>query len=473
MSPHPSNFVVNYEGLLPDARLVRRGEKLWNQLSMTPCSSIRRISTTAAEQKANYRFLNNDRVTEEAFSREAARRIQAMSGGRHLLCIQDTSEINLGRHKGRLAPNSGLGASDNADSEHCFKLHPGLVVDAQTMNPLGFSAIKVFARPVDRPNKTQRDYARQPIEQKESYKWIEVAQRSKKVLKQAASLTFIEDREGDIYEQFARVPDDSVHLLVRSRTTRKLAGGKDLYEQLAGCEPAGSYCVKLLTDKRTQQFKRTATLELRYLSARLQRPANLRGENCPETIEVTCIGVKETDQNVANPVDWKLITTHQPENFAQALQLVEWYSRRWYIEQLFRLLKKQGFEIEQAQLESGWAIRKLAVMQLTALLKILQMNMAYNQPEEEEGQPLEEVFDSEQIQALQLANKKLQGKTSKQQNQNDPHQLKWAAWIVGRLGGWKGYDSQGPPGVVTLKRGLDKLNHLVEGIQLAKDVSTQ
>lgn len=467
----PSNFTVNYTGLLRDARLERRGKKLWNQLSMTPCSSIRRISSTNAEQRANYRFLNNERVTEDAFTAEAARRVEAMSDGRHLLCIQDTCEVNLSSHKGRLKAGSGLGRSDNADSGYCFKLHPALVMDAESMNPLGFSHIKLFHRPHDLPDKHQRNYSRQPIEEKESYKWLEVAQASKQVLQNAASVTFIEDREGDIYEQFARIPEASVHLLVLSRATRKLVGGTDLYRQVNSCPVAGTYTVDVPTDKRKGQYRRQAELELRFMTCRLQCPANLRKNEYPSSIQVSCIAVKETDPAVETPIDWKLLTTHSIKDFSQALRMVQWYSSRWYIEQLFRLLKKQGFGLEQTELENGWAMRKLAVMQLTALLKIIQMNIAYSQPEG--GQPIEEVFDDQQIEVLQLLNKKLQGKTPKQQNLNDPSRTKWATWIVARLGGWKGYDSQGPPGVIALKRGLDRLNYIIEGVNLSKDVYTQ
>jgi hypothetical protein len=109
-------------------------------------------------------------------------------------------------------------------------------------------------------------------------------------------------------------------------------------------------------------------------------------------------------------------------------------------------------------------------MQMTALLKILQMHIAYADPEG--GQPIEEVFDIEQIEILKLMNIKLQGKSIKLQNHHNPKQTKWAAWIVGRIGAWKGYDSQGPPGVVALKRGLDRLSYIIEGTKLLKDVGT-
>jgi hypothetical protein len=136
----------------------------------------------------------------------------------------------------------------------------------------------------------------------------------------------------------------------------------------------------------------------------------------------------------------------------------------------FRLLKRQGFGIEQSELTSGWALRKLVILQLSALLKILQMNIAYSHPEG--GQPIEEVFDDEQIEVLHKLDKKLKGNTQKLQNNNDPKTTKWAAWIIARLGGWKGYDSQGPPGVIVLKRGFERLEFIIEGIRLEKDVGT-
>lgn len=429
------------------------------------------LSADIAEQRAYYRFLNNAKVKETELVAETAKRMEGLSTGRHLLCIQDTCEVNLQAHQGRLMAASGLGRSDNADSANCFKLHPGLVVDADHFTPLGFSHVKLFHRPEQRPSRLERNYKRQPIEEKESYKWIEVAQRSKEVLKEALSVTFIEDREGDIYEQFALIPEGKYHLLVRSKTTRELANGNSLYEDVGAAPMAGTYTIALPTDSRKQQYRREAHMELRYLTCWLQCPSNLRAKNYPDRIEVTCIEVRETGGNATSPIHWRSLTTHRVTTCQEALKLVGWYSARWHIEQLFRLLKKQGFGIEEAELESGWAVRKLVVMQMTALLKILQMNIAYNDPEG--GQPIEEVFDASQIEAMRRVARKLQGRTTKQQNHNDPKTTKWAAWVIGRLGGWKGYDSQGPPGVIALRRGLDRLTYIMEGMELARDVHTR
>jgi len=467
---HPKSFYPDFTGRLGDSRLEKRAMELWSKLSMHPSSTIRQIAGTWPDQKAYYRLLNNEKVHEDAIRDEISCRMSGLAKGRHLLCVQDTCEINLNGHKGRLKANSGLGRSDKSDTANCFKLHPGMVLDASTLNPLGFSYIKIFHRPEEMPDRIERNYKKQPIDEKESYKWIEVAEKSKDVLRDADIVTFIEDREGDIYEQFAIIPDEKHHLLLRSRTTRKLTTGESLYNKIDSEPISGKYTIELPTDNRKNQFKRTAHIDLRFGTYSIQCPESLKNKGYPESISISCISVKETGK-VTKPINWKLLTTHKIENFEQALLIVAWYGARWYIEQIFRLLKRQGFGIEETELESGWAIRKLVLLQLTALLKIIQMNIAYSQPEG--GQPIEEVFDDEQIEVLQRLNKKLQGSTLKLQNIHNPKTTKWAAWIIGRLGGWKAYDSQGPPGVIVLKRGLDRLGYIMEGIKLAKDMGTR
>jgi hypothetical protein len=148
--------------------------------------------------------------------------------------------------------------------------------------------------------------------------------------------------------------------------------------------------------------------------------------------------------------------------------------KRWYIEQLFRLLKKQGFEMEASQLESAWAIRKLAVLALHATLRILQLMYA---AEDENAQPIDEVFTKQEQRCLAQINKQLTGKTLKLSNSYKTRSLIWAKWIIARLGGWKGYKSQRPPGPITLKRGLDNFTQIFNGwclaLKLCGDMGTQ
>ena len=56
---------------------------------------------------------------------------------------------------------------------------------------------------------------------KESQRWLDGTTRAGEVLAAAKSITGVSDRESDIYEHFARRPDNT-HLIVRACQNRKI-----------------------------------------------------------------------------------------------------------------------------------------------------------------------------------------------------------------------------------------------------------
>ena len=60
-------------------------------------------------------------------------------------------------------------------------------------------------------------------------------------------------------------------------------------------------------------------------------------------------------------------------------------------------------------------------------------------------------------------------KTEKQKNPHQAGMLSWAAWVIARLGGWKGYQSESPPGPITINDGWKRFKSIYEGWTL-KDV---
>jgi hypothetical protein len=78
------------------------------------------------------------------------------------------------------------------------------------------------------------------------------------------------------------------------------------------------------------------------------------------------------------------------------------------------------------------------------------------------------VFAPEELAVLRALLPQCEGKTAKQQNPHPPDSLAWCAWIVARLGGWKGYrHSEGPPGPLTMRRGYERFCTLRDGYLLA------
>jgi hypothetical protein len=403
---------------------------------------------------------------------ELTNRCSGFVKGRHLLVIQDTTSFNLSNHYYRLKKDSGVGTiEDNLTLG--FFLHASLVMDSFTETALGYSDVQLWHRKYEDPNRaTKIKYL--PIEQKESYKWIAACIRSKERLKQAASITFIEDRDGDIYEQFATVPDSNTHLIIRSCKQRKLDDGTKLFDSLLEQKIAGTYQIKIIKDWRAKKVDRTALLQVRFKKIIIKRPTEYFKKDIATSIELYAVEAKEVNYTGKDRIFWRLLTTHSVNCFDQALEIIETYKKRWHIEQLFRLLKKQGFELEQSELESGWAIRKLAVLALNATLRVMQLMYA---TEDERIQPIDEVFDEKEQQCLLQLNNQLSGKTTKQSNPFKIKTLTWAKWIIARLGGWKAYQCEKPPGPITLKRGLDKFTQIFNGWCLAlkyyEDVGTQ
>ena len=83
-------------------------------------------------------------------------------------------------------------------------------------------------------------------------------------------------------------------------------------------------------------------------------------------------------------------------------------------------------------------------------------------------QKLLSVFNKEEQECIVLLNKHLEGKTEKLKNPYLKDSLAYAAWVIARLSGWSGYESQRPPGPIDFLTGLQRFTERFEGFMLAK-----
>jgi len=421
---------------------------------------LRKLGDDRAEQVKFRRFLLNEAVTVEEMVAHRALLVAATAGGRHVLAIQDTSEINYEAQRGR---KRGLGKVGNGSDVGLF-VHPVLAVDAVTEECLGLVDVQVWRR-----NKSKAaNYKSLAIEEKESYRWLKGAHQAKAVLAEASMVTVVDDRESDIYEKWARLPAARTHLLTRASRDRALADGGKLFLSLAGFAEAHRYMLDLPA-RPGKRSARQACLAVRFGHVRICRPVACSDPDAPLEIELFAIEVRELDPPAGEPaIVWRLLTTHAVESVAQALTVIGWYRLRWHIEQLFRTLKRQGLGIEQSVVEDGVALEKLAVIALVGATITMQLVLA--RAAGSHDPPAERAFDAKQIEVLRALQPTLQGRTRKQQNPYPPNSLAWAAWTIARLGGWTGYETERSTGPITMRDGLHRFNALVEGYELAKNV---
>ena len=423
---------------------------------------LRQLAGNRAREVQFGRWLANAKVTSGELMTNACARTGEVAAGRHVLAIQDTTELNHQAHAGRV---SGLGTVGNGSDVGMF-LHPLLAVDAADGTCLGLAHLHHW----NRTGKAAANYRQLPIEDKESHRWLEVAEAGKKCLSAASMVTIVADRESDIYEEWARLPDERTHLLTRACRDRMLATGGKLYAWIDAQPAQGAYCF----DAPARPGKRSAhqaRLTVRFGRIAIKRPASCPDKNAPERIELSVVEVKELPDSVVGdeaPIHWRLLTTHRIACVEDALRCVDWYRQRWNIEQLFRTLKKQGLNVESSQVETGEGLTKLACLAVQAAVRTMQLTLARDADSSAQAA---DVFDPEEIEVLQRILPTLEGKTEKQKNPHCPGSLAQAAWVVARLGGWKGYASEAKPGPITMLQGLQRVEAICQGWKLAtKDV---
>lgn len=417
------------------------------------------------------RWLRNEKVNESSLISAITQHCQQYVSGRDIICIQDTTEYNYNhRRNGRLNEDELGPVGNNIDVG--FFAHPTMVIDLDTSQSLGFSAMEVWTRDKDKLDKNQRKYKSLPIEQKESYRWISSAEQSKKTCQQARSITFIADREADIFELYERVPEENIDVLIRCRGDRLLyQKDESLYEHIEAQPVLGSYQIEVAENKKKGRTKHQATLDLKATKVNIQRPNRLNTSDSKPYVTMYAIEAREqaaTVQEDQPPVHWVLLTTSPVATYDQAMEVIRKYALRWQIEQLFRLTKSKGLNVEESQLETGRGLINLCLVALQVAIKILQLTQSREQAE---AIPATVVFTKLQILLLKTLIVKYEGKTVKQQNPFAEGSLSWASWIIARMGGWKGYNTQAKAGPLTFFRGYYQFIKMFELFELInKDV---
>ena len=163
------------------------------------------------------------------------------------------------------------------------------------------------------------------------------------------------------------------------------------------------------------------------------------------------------------PLPWRLVTALAVTILAEARDVVRLYRLRWRIEEVFRVLKSDGSDIGDSQLETAGRLLNLAALALVAATRIIQLAGA----RDGSARPATDVIAAGDIAAVAAIPGTLEGGGMRQKNPHGTGTLAWLSWVVARLGGWNCYYK--PPGPKTIARGLNRLDDRLEGFKAGNE----
>jgi len=441
---------------LGDKTLSERVEKTLDQLSSDPTASISGACGNPHQAKAVYRLLSNEKFTANAVlavSREETIRRIIESGERVVLIPQDTTTVNYSG----LRDTDGLGnISDNRNNLGIL-LHSAIAVSEQGQ-PFGLLSEKTWIRPQGEFGKKVKR-KQLPIEEKESYKWLETIDKANvaKALENVHCI-YVCDREGDLYELFAKAYLEGETYLCRRVQNRTVINKNEeelaLNKYLDELPAAGEIAVNVPRDSHTKRETRTATLEIKYGKALIKKPACLQtSDKTPLSVEVSLVSAREIDPPAGvSAISWQLVTNDSVETFDDAVTCVNRYTHRWKIETFHHVLKS-GCAIEKLQESTAEKLVKLIALYSVIALQIMILTyLARTNPDES----CETFFETNEWKILYKVVKKTKLAPEK------PPSIREAVFMIAKLGGFLARKSDGFPGVASIWRGLITLNSLLD-----------
>lgn len=448
---------------LHDARRQERLLTLARDFYARPTANIPQACSSRAKTKAAYRFLDHKETTMQTLLQPHYQATAARVARESIvLAVQDTTSLNYTAH----AATEGLGPIGSvAKGPQGLHLHSTLAFNVEG-TPLGFLDVQCWAR--DKEEAGQKEQRRKlPIEERESGKWLKSYRTLATVQAQLNNTTLVSvgDREADLYDLFreATQAPKGPKLLVRATHNRQLQDEQARLWETLEAQPASGIQV-LEVPRSGKRPARTARMAIRFAAVSLLPTTRhkTRYKGAP-AIPVWAILAQEQDapSNIES-LEWMLVTTLAVESFAQAIEKLMWYTRRWGIEVLHRTLKS-GCRIEQRQLGQVARLEACLAIDLVVAWRIYHLSKLGR---EVPDAPCTLYFEEAEWKALMVFTDRNPVPPSK------PPTMREATHRVAGLGGFLGRKGDGEPGTQTLWLGLQRLDDITEIYQVMSDVMT-
>jgi Transposase DNA-binding/Transposase Tn5 dimerisation domain len=435
--------------VLGDRRRTKRLVRYAAQAAADPSSSTPKQTESWKDCKAAYHLIDNGDVNFAAITAPHYAATRARTEGTWLV-ISDTTETHFpGGHVQGLGPTGDGGGRG-------FLLHSALMVRANGQEIAGLAAQVIrYRRKVKKEISGAKRLRRKD---RESVIWGQVVDQIG-AAPQGVRWIHVFDRGGDQFELYCRISRTQAGWVGRAaQLKRKIRAPQGTEMKLSAyleqLPLAGAYTLELPANMG--QPAREATMEVRFGPVIMPRPKHASAwvkESGIRDISMWVVEAREINPpKGVQPARWVLLTSEPVESFNAAWTVLEYYEKRWLVEEYHKALKT-GCRLEARQYETAKRLEAITGVLSILAVRLLQLKMvARDDPQ----RPANEVVPKKWIVMLQCLRKR----------------TPTTAWTVrefyremAKLGGFLGRKSDGEPGWLTLWRGFEKLHLCLRGAE--------
>jgi hypothetical protein len=474
-SKSPREWAVEHFGgaELGDIRRVDRAITIAEAMAASPGASLPQMFAHPYDLKAAYTFFRHPEATPDNLQAGHRDRVlcEMEKPGRYLL-LEDTSEV-LCTETGGIIGLGPVGASKAAQIG--FHLHSVLAVRwpsapdtapprRPTVEILGLADQQFHVRaPRAEEAKPQASLRRAlPADELESSLWEKASRRLGPAPdRQEVVWIKVADRGADIFDHYGECQRQNQRCLSRARQDRVLLTGDGkragrLFATVRATASAGALEVDLRA--RPGQAARQAHLQVSFTPVILRAP-QVAGQGPGARPPLRCVAVRIWEPSApagAAALEWILLTDLEVTNFEQACEVGQMYATRW-VEEEFHKALKTGMDAEGTQLKTAAAWFAIVAMKSVAALRLIELRERLRWTPEAPA----EASGLSQLE-LQVLRARLH---------KPLRTVAEVARAIGRLGGHLNRKSDGLPGWLTLWRGWQVLQTLVEGVVIARKLT--
>lgn len=380
---------------LGDARLLKRFHIIMANFVKNAQTNISTCFSKWSEIKGSYRFFDNEKVkpSKILFEHILRTRDRINESNSPILILHDTTFLDYKNRYKTANLDRVFRGKKSEDGSKGLILHNSLAIKSNGI-PIGlmhqkFVSRKTILHPERTISKKHEPHIK-PVQEKESYRWIEGIDKISN-LNLKNKVVHIADREGDFYEFLKYCNDKNNNFIVRAshnrainKINRREKAKNKLFDYFSALKE--NFQMEITYQINSDKKYRTANLSVSFKDFSFPPPPsrtiNKDGDNL-SNINLYGVYVKEINPpKDCKPLNWMLLTNLPVTSKDDAIEKVQWYTKRWSIE-VFHKILKSGCSVEKTQLRTKYRLIRYITMKSIVAWKIFWLSRISNENQQE------------------------------------------------------------------------------------------